>query len=146
MSTNDRGGVDRALVIGDGSWGTTLALRLARNGIETTIWSAFPEQAATMWRDRSNEAFLPGMAFPDNRHSTADPFSAADGVDLVVLPPERDRLFLPVVHRFQRSVPAAGPARMAPSSGGALVSCRGAKAARARRPLRGSAGSCRPAA
>lgn len=84
MSTNDRSGVSRALVIGDGSWGTTLALRLARNGIDTVLWSAFPEQAAAMERDRSNEAFLPGVAFPDNLVTTADTFSAAEGADLVV--------------------------------------------------------------
>lgn len=77
-------GVERALVIGDGSWGTTLALRLARNGIDTVLWSAFTEQADAMIASRSNEAFLPGIAFPDNLTVSADPFAAADGVDLVV--------------------------------------------------------------
>ena len=76
--------VSRALVIGDGSWGTTLALRLARNGIDTTLWSAFPEQSAQLSRDRSNEAFLPGIPFPENLRVSADPFAAADGADLVV--------------------------------------------------------------
>ena len=76
--------VSRALVIGDGSWGTTLALRLARNGIDTTLWSAFPEQSAQLSRDRSNEAFLPGVPFPENLRVSADPFAAADGADLVV--------------------------------------------------------------
>lgn len=84
MSQGSKDGVRRALVIGDGSWGTTLALRLARNGIETVLWSAFPEQAAKMARDRSNEAFLPGVLFPENLTTTADPFSGADGADLVV--------------------------------------------------------------
>jgi len=41
-------GVRRALVIGDGSWGTTLAMLLCRNGIATTLWSAFAEQAQAM--------------------------------------------------------------------------------------------------
>ena len=41
------------------------------------LWSAFPDQAAAMERDRSNEAFLPGIAFPDNLVTTADTFSAA---------------------------------------------------------------------
>ena len=77
-------GVERALVIGDGSWGTTLALRLARNGVATTLWSAFPDQAAAMERDRSNEAFLPGVAFPMNLRASADPFASAEGAELVV--------------------------------------------------------------
>lgn len=80
----DGPGVERALVIGDGSWGTTLALRLARNGVATTLWSAFPDQARAMERDRSNEAFLPGVAFPKNLHASADPFAAAEGAELVV--------------------------------------------------------------
>lgn len=84
MSDDDKGGVRRALVIGDGSWGTTLALRLARRGIDTVLWSAFPEQAAVLSRDRSNEAFLPGIPFPENLTATADVFSAAEGADLVV--------------------------------------------------------------
>ena len=82
MSATPR--AERALVIGDGSWGTTLALRLAKNGIDTTLWSAFPEQAAKMGRARSNEKFLPGVAFPENLRTSADPFAAADGADLVV--------------------------------------------------------------
>lgn len=76
--------VRRAVVIGDGSWGTTLALRLARNGIETILWSAFAEQAASMAAARSNEAFLPGVIFPENLRVSADPFAAAEDVDLVV--------------------------------------------------------------
>jgi len=84
MTDTPNPGVQRALVIGDGSWGTTLAVRLARNGIDTTIWSAFPEQAAAMERDRANESYLPGIAFPDNLRPSADPFAAADGVDFVV--------------------------------------------------------------
>ena len=36
---------ERVIVIGDGGWGTTLALVLARNGVQTTLWSAFADQA-----------------------------------------------------------------------------------------------------
>ena len=76
--------VEKALVIGDGSWGTTLALLLARNGVPTTLWSAFPEQAAEIQSTRRNERFLPGVELPDAVTVSADPFAAAQGVDLVV--------------------------------------------------------------
>ena len=76
--------VKKALVIGDGSWGTTLALRLAKNGIDTVLWSAFPDQAAAMTAAGSNEAYLPGIPFPPNLVASADPFGAAEGADLVV--------------------------------------------------------------
>lgn len=84
MTTAKEAGISKALVIGDGSWGTALALRLASNDISTTLWSAFPEQAEAMEKARENTAFLPGISFPDNLQTSADPFAAADGVDLVV--------------------------------------------------------------
>ena len=76
--------VNKALVLGDGSWGTTLACVLARNGVQTTLWSAFPEQAEDLRTKRENERFLPGVALPDELKFSADPFSAAEGAQLVV--------------------------------------------------------------
>jgi|SoiMethySBSTD1v2_1073268.scaffolds.fasta_scaffold152865_4 glycerol-3-phosphate dehydrogenase (NAD(P)+) len=73
-----------ALVIGDGSWGTTLALFLARNGIPCTLWSAFPEHAAEMQQKRENTRFLAGYHLPSGITITADPHRAADGADLVI--------------------------------------------------------------
>ncbi|QDV05691.1 Glycerol-3-phosphate dehydrogenase [NAD(P)+] [Planctomycetes bacterium Poly30] len=84
MTTANDAGIRKALVIGDGSWGTALALRLASNSIETTLWSAFPEQAKRIGDARENVKFLPGIRFPDNLHTSADPFGASEGVDLVV--------------------------------------------------------------
>jgi len=76
--------IQRALVIGDGGWGTTLALLLARQGHPTVLWSAFPEQSEDLRKTRVNERFLPGVELPDNLEFHADPFAAADGVDFVV--------------------------------------------------------------
>ena len=76
--------VRRAVVLGDGSWGTTLALLLAHKGIETVLWSAFAEQAAEIEAARENKRFLPGSPFPDTLHSSADPFAAAEGADIAV--------------------------------------------------------------
>lgn len=100
--------VRRALVIGDGSWGTTLAILLARNGIETTLWSAFQDQALAMQSSRSNEAFLPGIGFPENLHVSADPFPAAEGAELVVsvVPTQYLR---PVAMRFEDALPGRMP-------------------------------------
>ena len=76
--------VRRALVIGDGSWGTTLALLLVRNGVETTLWSAFPEHARELRQARENRRFLPGVPLPRELELSADPSTAAAGVELVV--------------------------------------------------------------
>lgn len=98
----------RVLVLGDGSWGTTLALLLARNGIETVLWSAFPEQVSDMQQSRSNERFLPGIAFPETLQVEADPFSAARGVDFVVsvIPTQFLR---GVISRFEEALPGSVP-------------------------------------
>ncbi len=51
-------------VLGAGSWGTALALLLARNGQSVMLWgrdAAFMTQLASA---RTNERFLPGLHFP----------------------------------------------------------------------------------
>ncbi|ALX92703.1 NAD(P)H-dependent glycerol-3-phosphate dehydrogenase [Serratia fonticola] len=52
-------------VIGAGSYGTALAITLARNGHPVVLWGHNPEQIQIMQRDRCNQAFLPGVPFPD---------------------------------------------------------------------------------
>ena len=48
-------------VLGDGAWGTALALVLERGGHGVALWSKFPEYAAEMRAKRENVKFLPGM-------------------------------------------------------------------------------------
>tara|TARA_R110002126_G_scaffold28337_7_gene94196 strand:+ start:3902 stop:4933 length:1032 start_codon:yes stop_codon:yes gene_type:complete len=74
----------RKLVIGDGSWGTSLALLLARNGHPTVMWSRNPERAELLNTSRTNEKYLPGIEFPDNLEISADPFAAAEGIAFAV--------------------------------------------------------------
>ncbi len=74
--------IERVVVIGDGAWGTTLALLLCRNGIKTTLWSAFHEQAEELHTQRENSRFLPGVPLPEELEITADPFEAAKEADL----------------------------------------------------------------
>jgi glycerol-3-phosphate dehydrogenase (NAD(P)+) len=47
-------------VLGDGAWGTALALVLSRAGKPVTIWSKFPEYAREMRERRENFKYLPG--------------------------------------------------------------------------------------
>ncbi len=104
----DEADVKRVLVIGDGGWGTTLALQLCRNGIDTVLWSAFPEQAEELTRTRENKRFLPGVELPESLICTADPFGAADGVDLAlsVVPTQYVRQ---VAERFEDALPGKLP-------------------------------------
>ncbi len=52
-------------VLGAGSWGTALAILLARNGVKVFLWGNEPDHIATLSTERSNEAFLPGIPFPE---------------------------------------------------------------------------------
>ena len=53
--------VGRVVVLGDGSWGTALALILAWNGIETSLWCNSPSQAKALGETRLTERYLPGV-------------------------------------------------------------------------------------
>ena len=59
-------------VLGAGSYGTALAIALARNGHKTLLWSHRADQVATLAADRCNKVFLPDAIFPDSLQLTAD--------------------------------------------------------------------------
>ena len=65
-------------VIGDGAWGTALALLLVRNGHEVSLWGPFPEYLQEMEKTRENTKFLPGVKLDQGLRFTADPADAAD--------------------------------------------------------------------
>lgn len=54
----------RVSVLGDGGWGTALALVSHRRGNPTLLWSAFPEYAKFLKEKRENQKFLPGVPLP----------------------------------------------------------------------------------
>ena len=51
-------------ILGAGSWGTALAIRLATDH-ETCLWGHEPDFMAKLASDRENRQFLPGAMFPD---------------------------------------------------------------------------------
>lgn len=59
-------------VIGAGSWGTALAIQLARAGSEVTLWGRDRDLMNQMQQRGLNERYLPGCSFPDNLKVEAD--------------------------------------------------------------------------
>jgi glycerol-3-phosphate dehydrogenase (NAD(P)+) len=51
-------------VIGAGSFGTALAVLLARGGLRTTLLARTPEQAERLELERENREYLPGVQLP----------------------------------------------------------------------------------
>lgn len=59
-------------VIGAGSYGTALAITLARNGHSVILWGHEPQHIAQLQQDRKNQAFLPDVPFPDTLQLESD--------------------------------------------------------------------------
>lgn len=57
-------GQRRAVVVGAGSFGTAVAVLLARGGLRTTLQARTPEQAERLAEDGENAAYLPGVDLP----------------------------------------------------------------------------------
>ena len=55
-------------VLGAGSWGTTLAVLLAKKGYQVRLWAHRPEFAAQLEAERENSRYLRGIHFPENLH------------------------------------------------------------------------------
>lgn len=82
--SNSGPGSNRVAVMGAGSWGTALALVLARKDYRVELWSHTPERAAGMCQTRQNQRYLPDFELPANIHPTADPACVA-GCGAVVM-------------------------------------------------------------
>jgi glycerol-3-phosphate dehydrogenase (NAD(P)+) len=72
-------------ILGAGSWGTALAIHLARSGHSVLLWSRDAEVAATIARERRHPRRLPDVAIPHGVGTTADLASAFGYSDTVVL-------------------------------------------------------------
>jgi glycerol-3-phosphate dehydrogenase (NAD(P)+) len=75
-------------VLGSGSWGTALAVHLARTGHRTILWGIETAELDAMARERVNRRYLPGVTLPDGLGIEHDFASAIAGADqlLVVVP------------------------------------------------------------
>ena len=76
-------------VLQAGSWGTTLATILARDGgRDVILWTRDPEHAKVMAAERENRRYIPGIRIPDRVLITADLDRAVAGAaDLIVAAP-----------------------------------------------------------
>jgi len=54
------------LVLGAGSWGTALAIALARNKHDVFLWDINSELIEDIKKDKCNKRYIPDVTFPDN--------------------------------------------------------------------------------
>lgn len=88
-------------VLGAGSWGTALAVLLARGGTPTTLWARDAEQVRQMNSGRHNPRYLPEIEFPPALTATADLTGAvSQASDLLLVVPS---------HSFRATLRAIAP-------------------------------------
>lgn len=72
-------------VLGAGSYGSALAVSLARNGHNTLIWGHSDDHIKRLQNDRENKAFLPGVTFPERLHPESDLAKCIAATDTILL-------------------------------------------------------------
>jgi len=75
----------RFAVLGAGSWGTALAIHLARIGHDVSLWARNESAAAELRRTRTNTRYLLPVPLPDAVHAHASLAEALAGAGFVVL-------------------------------------------------------------
>ena len=75
---------ETVVVIGNGGWGTSLALLAHWAGCAVSVWGVEPDYVAETARTRTNPRYLPGVAIPEEVVLTSDAAEAARGATLLV--------------------------------------------------------------
>ena len=87
-------------ILGAGSYGTALAIALARNGHKTYLWGHNPQKMAQMAEDRTNQEFLPDIAFPEALEIESDlALALSKAKDILVVVPSH--VFAEVLQQIQ---------------------------------------------
>lgn len=83
-------------VLGAGSWGTALAIQLARNELDVRLWGHDPAHVERLCRQRENSAYLPGFKLADNIEPLAALKDAVANADylLIAIPSKGFRALL----------------------------------------------------
>ncbi len=72
-------------VVGAGSWGTTLAIRLRHNGHHVRLWAYEDIEVENIRQRRENTRFLPGIAIPDDLEVSGDLAEVVRDATMIVM-------------------------------------------------------------
>jgi len=75
----------RIAILGDGGWGTTLAILLSKKGYPVWLWGAFASYSKIMEKTRYNPKFLPGIKIPPRIEITNDIKNVVKDKEIIVL-------------------------------------------------------------
>ena len=77
--------MNKVAVIGTTTWGTTLAIGLARKNVPVTMLARTAEESRDLEVSRQNSRFLPGVEFPQPLAVSHEPEYALDGAGMIIL-------------------------------------------------------------
>ncbi len=95
--------VNSVVVLGTGSWGTALAVLLARNNVRVFLWGHDREELARVAAERENQTYLPGVPLPESIRVDSDlDRLVGDNDQILVVVPS---------HAFRETISRIGSAR-----------------------------------
>lgn len=105
MGESAHSSTPRIAVLGAGSWGTALAIQLARAGSSVSLWGRDAESVQAMKQARVNQRYLPDAPFPANLNPEPDWYSCLAGADMVLVSVPSHG-FRPILERLNRDAPS----------------------------------------
>ena len=72
-------------VLGDGGWGTALAILLKNKGFDVSLWGAFKADIEAIKQDGENKKFLPGFKIQKTIQLNSDMHAACEDANIIVL-------------------------------------------------------------
>ena len=76
---------ERIAVLGAGSWGTALAIQLARNDLDVRLWGYDADEISELQRTRDNRRYLPGFELAANIRIFADLADAVEAAPFILI-------------------------------------------------------------
>ena len=77
--------MEKICVLGAGSWGTALALVVAKKGYEVSMWTLNDEQCKLINETRENRNYLPDIKIPENIKVTTNIEESVKNSSMIVL-------------------------------------------------------------
>lgn len=72
-------------ILGAGSWGTAVAIHLAKNGNRVLLWGKDKKQIDAMRKQRCNAIYLPGLVFPEGLEPIGDLQACQQQADQIII-------------------------------------------------------------
>ncbi|MDR1835081.1 MAG: NAD(P)H-dependent glycerol-3-phosphate dehydrogenase [Fusobacteriaceae bacterium] len=95
--------MEKAVILGAGSWGSALGILLGRKGHRVSIWDYKKDRADAIEAARENTRYLPQVKFPETVHVTGEAEGLLKGIQYVIFSVPSQKL-REVVRKFSGQI------------------------------------------